>query len=106
MNILPAIDLFDKKAVRLYKGNYEKMTVYSDNPLEIAQDFEEKVQNTFISLTLRAQRTEQHLISTLFAKLQKTQIFLLKSAVAFARSRCLKSIFPQVPVAQFSEPQR
>lgn len=42
MNILPAIDLFDKKAVRLYKGNYEKMTVYSDNPLEIAQDFEEK----------------------------------------------------------------
>ena len=40
MNILPAIDLFDKKAVRLYKGDYNEMTVYSDNPLEVARDFE------------------------------------------------------------------
>ena len=39
MNIFPAIDLFDKKAVRLYKGNYAEMTVYSDNPIEIALDF-------------------------------------------------------------------
>ncbi|MBQ7580793.1 MAG: 1-(5-phosphoribosyl)-5-[Clostridia bacterium] len=42
MIILPAIDLFEKKAVRLLKGDYEKMTVYSDNPIEIARDFEEK----------------------------------------------------------------
>lgn len=40
MYIFPAIDLFDKKAVRLLKGNYEEMTVYSSNPLEIAQKFE------------------------------------------------------------------
>ena len=40
MNIFPAIDLYDKKAVRLYKGNYEEMTVYSENPIEIAYDFE------------------------------------------------------------------
>ena len=39
MNIFPAIDLYDKKAVRLYKGNYDEMTVYSDNPVEIALDF-------------------------------------------------------------------
>ena len=42
MIIFPAIDLFDKKAVRLYKGDYENMTVYSDNPIEIARDFEQK----------------------------------------------------------------
>ena len=42
MNIFPAIDLYDKKAVRLYKGNYEEMTVYSENPIEIAYDFESK----------------------------------------------------------------
>ncbi len=42
MIILPAIDLFDKKAVRLYKGDYNQMTVYSDNPIEIALDFEKK----------------------------------------------------------------
>ena len=40
MNIFPAIDLYDKKAVRLFKGDYQNMTVYSDNPIEIARDFE------------------------------------------------------------------
>ena len=42
MEIFPAIDLYDKKAVRLYKGDYDQMTVYSDNPIEIALDFEKK----------------------------------------------------------------
>lgn len=42
MNIFPAIDLYDNKAVRLYKGDYSQMTVYSDNPVSIAQDFEKK----------------------------------------------------------------
>ncbi len=40
MNIFPAIDLYDGKAVRLYKGDYAQMTVYSENPTEIAKDFE------------------------------------------------------------------
>jgi len=42
MILFPAIDLFDKKAVRLYKGRYEDMTVYSDDPLSVAKDFEAK----------------------------------------------------------------
>lgn len=40
MKIFPAIDLYGGKAVRLYKGNYAEMTVYSDNPLNVARDFE------------------------------------------------------------------
>lgn len=40
MNIFPAIDLYDKKAVRLYKGDYDQMTIYSEKPWEIAIDFE------------------------------------------------------------------
>lgn len=39
MLIFPAIDLYEKKAVRLYKGDYNQMTVYSDNPPKIALDF-------------------------------------------------------------------
>ncbi len=39
MHIFPAIDLYDGKAVRLFKGDYNQMTVYSDNPAEIALDF-------------------------------------------------------------------
>lgn len=42
MILFPAIDLYEKKAVRLYKGDYANMTVYSENPIEIARDFEEK----------------------------------------------------------------
>ena len=40
MIILPAIDLYDGKAVRLYKGDYDRMTVYSNDPLAVARDFE------------------------------------------------------------------
>ena len=39
MLIYPAIDLYQGKAVRLYKGDYAQMTVYSDNPPEIGLDF-------------------------------------------------------------------
>ena len=40
MNIFPAIDLYQGKAVRLYKGDYAQMTVYSDHPEEVARDFQ------------------------------------------------------------------
>ena len=40
MYIFPAIDLYDGRAVRLLRGEYDKMTIYSENPIEIARDFE------------------------------------------------------------------
>ena len=40
MILFPAIDLIDGKAVRLYKGDYAQMTVYSDNPVAVAKSFE------------------------------------------------------------------
>lgn len=39
MIILPAIDLLGRKAVRLLKGDYNQVTVYSDSPLEVARKF-------------------------------------------------------------------
>jgi len=39
MLIFPAIDIFGGKAVRLFKGDYAQMTVYSENPEEVALDF-------------------------------------------------------------------
>ncbi len=39
MILLPAIDLYDRKAVRLYQGDYRKMTVYHENPAAVAEDF-------------------------------------------------------------------
>ena len=40
MILYPAIDLVGGKAVRLYKGDYAQMTVYSDDPLSVAKDFQ------------------------------------------------------------------
>lgn len=39
MNIFPAIDLIDGKAVRLVRGDYNQMTVYSDDPVSVAKKF-------------------------------------------------------------------
>ncbi len=39
MNIFPAIDLYGGRAVRLFKGDYQQMTVYNDNPVLVAKDF-------------------------------------------------------------------
>lgn len=39
MLIYPAIDLYGGKAVRLYKGDYARMTIYSDDPAAVAKDF-------------------------------------------------------------------
>lgn len=42
MIIYPAIDLLGGKVVRLRQGKYDQVTVYSDNPIAIAQDFREQ----------------------------------------------------------------
>ena len=40
MILYPAIDLVGGKAVRLFKGDYAQMTVYSDDPVAVAKDFQ------------------------------------------------------------------
>ena len=39
MILFPAIDLYEGKAVRLLRGDYQQMTVYSEKPEEVAADF-------------------------------------------------------------------
>ena len=39
MKLFPAIDLYEGKAVRLFKGDYAQMTVYNDDPTAVAADF-------------------------------------------------------------------
>ncbi len=40
MLIFPAIDLYEGNAVRLFKGDYAQKTVYSDDPVSVAKDFQ------------------------------------------------------------------
>lgn len=39
MKLFPAIDLYEGKAVRLFKGDYAQMTVYNNDPAVVAADF-------------------------------------------------------------------
>ena len=39
MNVIPAIDVKDGKCVRLYQGDFERVTEYSSDPAEIARQF-------------------------------------------------------------------
>ena len=39
MILFPAIDLYEKKVVRLLKGDYARMTVYSEDPVSVAEKF-------------------------------------------------------------------
>ena len=41
MQIIPAIDLIDGKCVRLTQGDYAQKTVYNENPVEVAKQFED-----------------------------------------------------------------
>jgi len=39
MKVIPAIDLRNGQCVRLLQGDFDKQTLYSDNPLEVADGF-------------------------------------------------------------------
>ena len=41
IELIPAIDIIDGKCVRLTKGDYAQKTVYNDDPVQVAQKFEE-----------------------------------------------------------------
>ena len=42
MKIFPAIDIIDGSAVRLVQGDYDKKTIYSSSPVQVAMDFEKQ----------------------------------------------------------------
>jgi phosphoribosylformimino-5-aminoimidazole carboxamide ribotide isomerase len=41
LKIIPAIDVIDGKCVRLFQGDYSQKTIYNENPLEVAKQFED-----------------------------------------------------------------
>ena len=49
MKIIPAIDILDGKCVRLSKGKYDTSKIYSENPLDVALEFQDNgVENLHI----------------------------------------------------------
>ena len=76
MFLFPAIDLFDGKAVRLLRGDYNQMTVYSDNPAEIAQKFQQAGAKHLHLVDLEGAKTGQTPnLKTIQTILEKTDLF-------------------------------
>lgn len=76
MNIFPAIDLYGGKAVRLFKGDYENMTVFSDNPKEVALDFAKKGAKFIHIVDLEGAKTgETHNLDTIKAIIDTANLF-------------------------------
>lgn len=77
MNVFPAIDLYENKAVRLYKGDYAAMTVYSDDPVSVARDFENKGAKFIHMVDLEGARTgETPNLSVVEAVARETDLFI------------------------------
>ncbi len=76
MLIFPAIDLYNGKAVRLYKGDYSKMTIYNDNPLAVAKDFKNQGAACLHIVDLEGAKTgETPNIETVKALAEKSGLF-------------------------------
>ncbi len=76
MEIYPAIDLFEGKVVRLQKGDYDKMTVYNDDPIAQAATFEkEGVKNLHIVDLEGAKNGDAPNIGTIKKMLSKINLF-------------------------------
>lgn len=77
MKIFPAIDLFGGQAVRLYKGDYDQMTVYDPEPLNTVRRFEEAGASCLHLVDLEGARTgETTNLPTIEALAANTGLFI------------------------------
>ncbi len=76
MIIYPAIDVLGKKAVRLYKGDYNKVTTYNDDPVSVAHRFKAAGADRIHLVDLDGARTGEAVNYEIFAEIkQKTGLF-------------------------------
>ena len=92
MNIFPAIDLYDGKAVRLFKGDYNQMTIYNENPLEVAKDFENAGAKFIHLVDLEGAKFGTTPNIEVIKKLLIIPIFLLKLVGGFVQLKLLTHI--------------
>lgn len=77
MHIYPAIDLLHNKAVRLLKGDYDKVTVYHDHPVELAMEMEQKGATHLHVVDLEGARTGRPAHEKIIERIcQRTNLFV------------------------------
>ncbi len=77
MKIFPAIDLYGGKAVRLFKGDYAQMTVYSEDPVAVAREFKRQGATCIHVVDLEGAEKGEPVHAPLVARIAKeTGLFL------------------------------
>ncbi len=71
MIIIPAIDLYDNEAVRLFKGDYNQKTVYSKEPWELIRTFEKGGAELIHLVDLNGARNENNINQESIKKIRK-----------------------------------
>ena len=78
MLILPAIDLYEGKAVRLRQGDYREMTVYSERPQELMEAFVQKGAKAVHVVDLEGARDGRTANLNLIRKLKEDSSLLME----------------------------
>lgn len=77
MILFPAIDLYEGKAVRLYKGDYDQMSVYDEDPLNVVKKFEAAGATHLHVVDLEGAKTGQtHNLPVIRQILENTSLFV------------------------------
>jgi len=71
MQLIPALDIIDNCVVRLSQGDYDKKTVYSDNPVMTAQNFKEAGVSRLHLVDLDGARQGRPVHTPLFGEIKK-----------------------------------
>ncbi|TGK07197.1 1-(5-phosphoribosyl)-5-[(5-phosphoribosylamino)methylideneamino]imidazole-4-carboxamide isomerase [Leptospira semungkisensis] len=72
MILIPAVDLLDNTAVRLFKGNYDEKTVYSTEPWKLAEGFERNGATLLHLVDLNGARNQIGVNSESISKIRKS----------------------------------
>lgn len=70
MLVIPAIDILDGKVVRLLKGEYDSITVYSDSPVDVVEKFVESGFNRLHIVDLSGAKEQKPVIMNLIREIK------------------------------------
>jgi len=100
MMIYPAIDLLDQKCVRLTQGRYDQVTVYSNNPEEMALSFQQAGAKWIHMVDLNAAKTGVSENRDIIARIAKTSGLMVQTGGGIRNLSSLQYLIEEVGVSR------
>ena len=93
MEIIPAIDIIDGKCVRLTQGDYAQKTIYNENPLEVAKQFEDAGIRRLHLVDLDGARKGEVVNLSVLEKISKETDLVIDFGGGIKKKETLTSVF-------------